>query len=355
MSARPIRILIVYPSLTTFVQKDIDMLRSFAEVQEYHFKAAAGLGYVWKFMRQFFFLMGNIWDKDLVISEFAGYQSVVPALVVRIIGKPFLIISAGTDAASYPSFNYGNYRKAFYRFVTRFSFRRATHISPVHKSLMRSQNQFYPVESEKHQGINAHVPGLNKAFTAIPYGFDGERWTKGESVQANSFITVASIDDSSRYILKGVDLILAAADAFPDCHFTIIGMTYRPERSIPENVEVLPRVANPKLGAYFQRHEFYFQLSVSEGHPNALCESMLCGCIPIGSSVTSIPDIIGETGYVLEKREAAALIDILKMATTDLEKAKKSQAARQRILTQYPISRRQNELKALVEKMVEKS
>jgi len=48
-------------------------------------------------------------------------------------------------------------------------------------------------------------------------------------------------------------------------------------------------------------------LSTSEGFPNALGEAMASGCVPIGSAVGAIPEIIGDTGIVLTKKNISIL------------------------------------------------
>ena len=54
------------------------------------------------------------------------------------------------------------------------------------------------------------------------------------------------------------------------------------------------------LRKYFSTSQFYIQASRLEGLPNALCEAMLCECIPIGNSVFGIPSAIGNTGMLFE-------------------------------------------------------
>lgn len=326
------------------------MLEKHFSVREFHFTGTGGWGLLGSFFTQFVFLLRNAWGAKVMISEFAGYQSFLPGIWSKLTGKRLLIISAGTDAASYPSINYGNYRKAVYRWFTQTSFRLCAHITPVHATLIRSENHFYSKDGIK-QGIFEHVPGLDKPFTVIPYGYDSSRWPIEErNPLANSFITVAYIPDQVRYILKGIDLILDAAERLPDCQFTLVGMQYQPDRTIPSNVKVLGKVENKDLPDYYNRHEFYFQLSISEGHPNALCEAMLCRCIPIGSAVTSIPDIIGETGFTVPERTAEAVVAAIEKGLA-ANRTELATAARHRIETLFPFSRREQELKALTEQL----
>lgn len=96
-------------------------------------------------------------------------------------------------------------------------------------------------------------------------------------------------------------------------------------------------------------HEFYFQLSYMEGFPNALCEAMLCGCIPIGSNVSGIPHIIGDTGFILNKRDVDVLDELVQSALRPDNRENLSDNARKRIEKLFPTELRRNKLVALIE------
>ena len=92
---------------------------------------------------------------------------------------------------------------------------------------------------------------------------------------------------------------------------------------------------------------------MSEGFPNAICEAMTCGCIPIGSNVGGIPDIIGDTGFLLMKRDVGQFRKIVCDAL-QCDKKSLSQKARARIMEKYPKDLREKELTVLVRKLIEK-
>jgi glycosyltransferase involved in cell wall biosynthesis len=107
------------------------------------------------------------------------------------------------------------------------------------------------------------------------------------------------------------------------------------------------------IPAILSEHRFYLQLSATEGFPNALAEAMLCACVPIGSAVAAIPLMIGQTGYVLPKKDLHALVSLLKTAEADYLPAK-GVGARERIQTYFPLAEREKRLLALCEAVAEK-
>lgn len=297
-----------------------------------------------RFISQFFFLLFNLWGADLFVIEFAGYHSLLPVLFAQLFGKPSVIISGGTDAHYFPGIGYGNWQKKYLRTFTKFSFKWCTHIAPKHKSLMQSVYE-YDTGEPRRQGIYERIPGLKTPYAEIPNGYDAAKWQCNAPKVKRSFITVSGAwEYPFQQQLKGTDLILEAAPAFPDCEFVVLGVDDETRiPNAPANVKVLPAVANEKLISIFSGCEFYLQLSMAEGFPNAVCEAMLCECVPIGSAVFSIPEIIGDSGFVLQHRSATELKAVLQQALTT-DTATLGKKARQRIADNYTHQMRKQKL-----------
>jgi glycosyltransferase involved in cell wall biosynthesis len=70
---------------------------------------------------------------------------------------------------------------------------------------------------------------------------------------------------------------------------------------------------------------------------------MACGCIPIGSAVGAIPEIIDSTGLILPQKDLALLQDLLSQFLLENPK-EKSILARKRILDFFSYQLRQENL-----------
>jgi len=346
--------LIFYSVRSTFVKKDIEILSANFTVHEFDFYSKKKIGFLWSFLKQKIFLLKNIWHADLLLCEFAGYPSLLPAIYGRLFGKPCLIVVGGTDAHYFPGIGYGNWQKPVLNSFTAMSFKLCSHIAPKHSSLMRSAYHYDESEPQQ-QGIYARLANLKTPYTEITNGYDAVKWHCIAPKKKNTFITVANgWEYGFQKSLKGIDLILKAAPFFSDCEFTILGVNdpaIFPE--LPANVKAVPGVKNNELVAIFSAQEFYLQLSMAEGFPNSICEAMLCGCIPIGSDVFSIPEIIGDSGFVVKKRDVEALKAALAEALLS-DKPLLAQKARARIAENYTLAQRTEKLQQLCQKLISK-
>lgn len=289
----------------------------------------------------------NLRKSKAVFVMFGGYWSYLPAVLGRYYKKPVFIIPGGSDCVSFPSIKYGSYRKYFLKKFIHWSFKRCTELIPVHESLVLTDNVYFESEIHPKQGYLNYFPDIKTPYTTIFNGFDPEFWKTVKKIRRkNSFITVAPISSAQRFKLKGIDVIFYLAERYSDCVFTVVGMSDEFKNSlakIPENVLIHSFLKQEEFIEILAEHEYYMQLSLTEGFPNSLCEGMLCGCIPVGSHVGAIPLIIGETGIVINKYDYSYIAEefskIIQMP--DDERLKLSSLAKERIAENFDISRRE--------------
>lgn len=346
------RILFFFVGRSGFVAGDIAGLSKNFDVREKNFPFTSKWKTPFLLLNQLLWILIYGWKTDGMICQLAGYHSFIPVLFGRCTGKPVLIIAGGTDCHYLPSIGYGNYTRKLLSVVTKFSFKKCSYIAPKHESLWNS-SYTYSKEVPSPQGIQPRIPGIKTPWLAIPNGYDGTAFSPTGEKIPGSFLTVSgNLENAYQIPLKGIDLILRVAVLMPQARFTIIGNL--PRHLIPEsatNIQSLPAMPHDQLREIYGSHAFYLQLSMAEGFPNALCEAMLCECVPVGSRVFSIPEIINDTGYILDFRDSEELKNLLNKVLEEYN-PNRGKAARSRILRYFTKSNRQESLIRLVNHLI---
>jgi glycosyltransferase involved in cell wall biosynthesis len=302
------RIAYIHPQRFHFVAKDIEALREQVEVLEHRFSSGSAWALPWDFLLQSAFLLRcKLAGVRSVVAHFAGYHTVLPVMM----GFRTFIIVAGSDACSYPGIDYGSFRKPWMARAMAYSMRKAAHLLPVHRSLERFTDRFSHF-GPSEQGYAHFVHGRMAPSTAIPYGFDHRQWRAGTLARTpRSVLCIATgaVHGNAVHFRKGVDLLVETARSLPDHTFTIVGVAdTQSYTDLPDNIRMLSKRTPEEVGSLMTSHTVYAQPSVMEGFPNALCEAMLAGCLPVVSNVTSMPEIVGMSGVVIMERSSAALV-----------------------------------------------
>ena len=158
-------------------------------------------------------------------------------------------------------------------------------------------------------------------------------------------MTAAYFSDERVINIKGLKIFNELASLLPDIPFTVIGeakIQIDKFINLNPNVNVLGVQTRTQMKQLYQNNKFYFQGSRLEGLPNSICEAMLCGCIPIGSNVFGIPDIIGNTGILFDTEKD--LVNVKDFILSGVGE-KDSKQARNRIISKFDISRRTEKIK----------
>ena len=302
-------IIYTFPVRTAFIDRDLKMISPEFEIKTLEFTQSP-IALPFYFILQFFQLLWLLPKTTQYLCFFGGYHSVLPAWFGRVSGKKCIIQAGGTDCINMPEIGYGNFRKKCLRKATIYSFKNCSLILPVAQALVK-QDYSYDTSISPKQGLLNLIPELKTPIQVIPNGFDTAFWRNiGKERKRNTFITVATgTSHPSRAIVKGYDLINQLAATHPDFNFTLAGdSNYTSPNS---NVLVIGKQTPRDLLKLFNSHQFYLQLSTSEGFPNSLGEAMACGCIPIGSAVGAIPEIIGNEHLVLQQKNIDDLIQLV--------------------------------------------
>ena len=98
---------------------------------------------------------------------------------------------------------------------------------------------------------------------------------------------------------------MEAARELPDVRFVLAGKwlddAIEELRAVaPENVEFTGWLSDEDLRDLYRRAAVYVQASRHEGFGLAVAEAMLAGCVPVVVNVTSMPEVVGDAGVLIE-------------------------------------------------------
>lgn len=334
-------LIFIYPKLYTFIQTEIKLLSDEFNLISINQNWERKILLPFNLIRQVIFLVINIRKVDTILISFGGYWSFFPALFSNLLGKKVAIVMHGTDCVSFPEIEYGNLRNPILSFVTKKSLQWASIILPVSESLVYTENNYYSSKTLKF-GYNYHLSNIKTPYKVIHNGLNVLDWVRDNEIIRNkaSFVTVLG---KGKIKIKGVDLIIEVASRFPNSIFYLAGIENVKGYNIPKNIICKGRLTPDKLKVLFNQSQFYLQLSNTEGFGVALCEAMLCECIPLVSDVNFLPTIVGDSGFVLKKRNSDMLVDLINMALNS-DIIHLEQKARKRIKDNFSVNKRKKML-----------
>ena len=349
------KVLLVYSAYSTFVQADHVLLSSMGEVTPYHYRPAKG---AWSTLReltrQAFFMLSRGKRYDLILIWFADSHAFLPVWYGCLRKINTAIVIGGFDAVSFPELKYGLFcSNRIRQFLGKFALRNAGYLLPVDATLVENINRYADENGEGiRQGIKTFVTGIRGKIIPTPTSYDPDWWNfNPANERKKSVLTVGSITNWQRWYLKGCDLLLSAAWSMPETEFHIYGIsepmiTEIRKLEIPGNFYLHGFSGSEQLREAYRTHAVYAQFSLSEGLPNALCEAMLCGCIPAGSEVNGIPGAIGDDRLIIRRKDVSDAIKVIRLA---LEIAlTKTDRYRKRIIELFPTEKRRNTFSTLL-------
>lgn len=279
-------------------------------------------------------VIGGVLRADVVVGWFASWHTFFPITLAWLTRTPSVMIIGGFDTANMPDIGYGHQQGGLRRHAALWIMRRA-------KRLVTNSN--YSLEE-----IGRNTPLDTSRITVIHHGVPdpfGEAF-EGERVALN----VGAIDEGT-LVQKGQLPFVEAAAELPDVRFVLVGKWLddavdRLRECAGENVELTGWASDEDLLAWYRRASVYVQASRHEGFGLAVAEAMLAGCVPVVLDVTAMPEVVGDAGVLVSSQEPAEVARGVRRA---LELGGEGgRRARRRILTEFPLHRRGEELLRVV-------
>jgi len=333
---RKIRILFVRPLKSSFIQEDLKLLRKHFNVRVVDFVLSIRKKPKETLKTMFNMLAGVLWA-DITFSWFADTHAFWAVRLSKIFRKKSVAIVGGYEVAKVPEIGYGALLNPRSTRIVKYVLENADRVLTVDNSLKKDAIK------------NLSVAGKN--IQTVPTGYDAEFW-KPIGKKENLVLTVAYVNNIT-IKRKGLETFIKAAEYLPEIKFVIVGPHLdnsigKLKPTAGRNVEFTGFVSDEELIRYYQRAKVYCQLSRYEGLPNALCEAMLCECVPVGTKNCGIPRAIGDTGFYVTYGDENATAEAIKKAlNSDMGKQ-----ARDRIKKMFPIERREKELIGIINSLV---
>jgi glycosyltransferase involved in cell wall biosynthesis len=351
------KVLYVKNGDSSFIRIDEDILTKNFNVIVIHLRNEGRYTYFFQLLKLILFLTLLLPFGFTAFTRFADWHTTIITFFCKLYRKKLVVVVGGYDASWFPEYHYGVYDRKTRGKWAKYALRNANLLLPNNSSLIENTNKYIPGISRRG-GINFFVPDRKGEIQVVFNGYHTNFWIPNEDLrQSNLVIMTAFISNKRSFYMKGVDDFIAAAASMPDLRFKLIGselfLIQKWYESLPGNLEVTPPLDRNKLLEEYQKARVFCLLSLSEGMPNALCEAMLCGCVPVVSDVNFNAELVRGSGFVVDKRDASSIRNAIRQAVDSHEDI--NILARNRIVENFPFKRREDELVSVLLNLESKS
>lgn len=215
-----------------------------------------------------------------------------------------------------------------------------------HADLVLSVSNFTHQETINNAGADPERVRL------LYHGFNAQEWQPVDgSVKEDMVLTVAYLKKENIHI-KGLDLFVRTAAYLPSIPFFLVGewedQSIKILRAVaPPNVTFVRRVNREVLVQMYSVAKVYVQASLTEAFGCALAEAMLCDCMPVVSRRGALPEVVGDCGLYCDDLSRQGLAVQIRAALESPDCM--GHKVRERIIQQFPLSKRRENLLALIE------
>lgn len=274
---------------------------------------------------------------DVTYSWFADIHAYWAVRISKFFRKKSVVVVGGYEVSVIPQLNYGALLDRNSSIKVKYILSNADLILTVDEGLKIAAID------------NFNVIGDN--IKTIPTGYDYQKF-RCQQEKEEMVLTVAATRNWNEARLKGLDTFVQLANLLPEVKFTIIGVQGEALSELKaiagQNIEIIGWLPQDEIIPYYNRAKCYCQLSLSEGLPNALCEAMLCECVPVGTRIPGITTVMGDTGFYVQRGDINATVNAVKNALN----SDKGKIARARVMKLFPSQRREIELKKAITELI---
>ncbi len=320
------RITYFYREMSEYIRIDLDLLR------ERHDLTVVECRSRWFGPLR---LLRLVASSDLVMSWFASWHSLLPALACRLLGRPMIVTVGGYDTAAGSGLGYGAGRGWFKRLVTLATARLATRLIVISEFTRRE----------------AMALGADPArLVTGPLGLDPARYADPGVPREDLAVTVGGVN-TGNLTRKGLEPFVRAAARLPQVRFVVIGAWMddaidRLRGIAPPNVTFTGRLPHEEKVAWLWRARVVVQASRHEAFGLSLAEGMLCGAVPVVTNAGALPEVVGDAGIVVASQDPEAIAEGVRRALGS--GATGSRQARERVLERFTVHQRRILLSGLV-------
>ena len=274
------KILLVTVHSSTFTRVDFEILSSRHLVTYLDFSSSrVSLLKISRLIKQ----------NDLIYFWFISLRFITPLLLSKLLRRKVIFVAGGYDVAGLKELNYGSMSSEWKSLII--------------KGMIKISDRILSVSKSNYNEVITNCKIDPDKLEMIYHGFKSPEFFDLDDKE-DKIVTIGFIDNTSFY-RKGIDRFLKLAGYMVHIDFNLIGRIDINLNNIiiPENVRIHGYLGKEQFIKLLRSAKIYVQLSRHEAFGYSVAEAMQYGCIPVVSNCYSLPEVVGNTGLIVNDAE----------------------------------------------------